>query len=92
MSLIINTFYSNKEIHIKIVPDFDAKTLTLIDTGIGMTKADMINNHGTIAMSGTKGFMEALSDGAQHLQRNAPAEQDPQGHQKELGQEGSGAD
>merc|ERR1719482_523249 len=53
-----------KDLEVKIEYDADAKTLSLIDTGIGMSKADLINNLGTVAKSGTTNFLEAMADGA----------------------------
>merc|ERR1711912_9984 len=47
----------------KIEHDPDAKTLTIIDTGIGMSKADLTNNLGTVAKSGTTNFLEAMAEG-----------------------------
>merc|ERR1719310_378487 len=53
-----------KDLEVKIEHDADAKTISIIDTGIGMTKADLINNLGTVAKSGTTNFLEAMAEGS----------------------------
>ncbi|CAI9271399.1 unnamed protein product [Lactuca saligna] len=42
------------ELFVHIIPDKASNTLTIIDSGVGMTKDDLVNNLGTIARSGTK--------------------------------------
>ena len=50
----------NKDWKVVLVPDADAKTLTVRDNGVGMTRDEVIDNLGTIAKSGTKAFLDAV--------------------------------
>lgn len=51
------------ELEIKIDFDNDAKTISITDTGVGMSKAELIKNLGTVAKSGTTAFLEAMGQG-----------------------------
>jgi len=53
-----------KNLEVKIEYDPDARTLSIRDTGIGMSKDDLVKNLGTVARSGTTNFIKALGDGA----------------------------
>lgn len=56
-----------KDLEIRVEYDSEAKTVTVRDTGIGMTRADLIQNLGTIAKSGTTQFIEAIKGGNLNL-------------------------
>lgn len=49
------------DLHIKVDFDAEAKTITISDNGIGMTREEVINNIGTIANSGTKKYLESIA-------------------------------
>ena len=51
------------ELRIDLSWDRDARTLTMTDTGIGMSRQELIENLGTIARSGTRAFLDALEAG-----------------------------
>ncbi|MFW2178202.1 MULTISPECIES: molecular chaperone HtpG [unclassified Moraxella] len=55
-------FEGDSELRIRIDIDKEAKTIKFIDNGIGMNEADAVEHLGTIAKSGTKAFLEKLSD------------------------------
>merc|ERR1711881_277656 len=53
-----------QDLEIKVEHDPESKTISIIDTGVGMSKADLINNLGTVAKSGTTNFLEAMAEGS----------------------------
>jgi len=54
-------YEDNPNLEVRIAFDKDARTLSITDTGIGLTEQEAIDNLGTIAKSGTKDFMGKLS-------------------------------
>ena len=64
-SLTDDSVGMNKDdFEILISLDKDNRTITISDNGIGMDESDLINNLGTIARSGTKGFIDSMSGDA----------------------------
>ena len=61
---------STEELSIKIKADKDNHILTITDTGIGMTKQDLINNLGTIAKSGTADFLTKIQEASSNTEFN----------------------
>lgn len=59
-----NVFQGDAALEISITTDDAAKTITIADRGLGMTREELVTNLGTIAHSGTKAFLQSLQEGA----------------------------
>ena len=58
-------FEDSRELEINLTTDDKAKTITIQDSGLGMTRAELVENLGTIAHSGSKAFLKSLSESGQ---------------------------
>jgi TNF receptor-associated protein 1 len=66
LQLTEKDIYDDKlDLEINVTTDDKAKTITIQDFGIGMTREELVQNLGTIAHSGSKAFLKALGEGAQ---------------------------
>src|ERR1051325_8969073 len=59
---LTRTDLSTADLHIRIAPDRDKRTLSISDNGIGMTRDEVIRNIGTIARSGTRELLTQLRE------------------------------
>lgn len=60
-----DVFEENRELEINITTDEKAKTFTIQDSGLGMTRSELVENLGTIAHSGSKAFLKSLGESGQ---------------------------
>ncbi len=67
LSLQDDSLKSDEDYKIEIELSKDDKTITIKDTGIGMTEEELVENLGTIAKSGTKSFLEKLKENSENI-------------------------
>lgn len=60
----------NPNLEIRIKADKDAGTITIVDSGVGMTREELVKSLGTIAESGTAKFLKAMKEGQDNKSDN----------------------